>query len=340
MPASSYPFIWHVAMRLAIDEAWRYQLLTYPNPAVGACVLDAHGAPIAVAAHRQAGGPHAEVRAIRDAYVALSGDRTIAACEESDMLHDYLKERAGKLFSGHTIVVTLEPCAHHGRTPACADLIGDLGFERVVIGTMDPNPVAAGGAARLRRRGIEVVTGIEKRGCEELLSPFEEWSREGRLVVFKLAQSLNGVIGGGTISCESSRRWVHRLRTRIDWLVVGGETVRVDRPKLDSRLVGGKAPDVAILTRRPDSIDRSIPLFEMPDRRVDFVQSLPPRGLVMVEGGGGTLEALRRQIDWMVLFVAPFVKEGIGYNGTKDFRLMHQRRVGRDAMLWLKAKHG
>ncbi|WP_457595853.1 bifunctional diaminohydroxyphosphoribosylaminopyrimidine deaminase/5-amino-6-(5-phosphoribosylamino)uracil reductase RibD [Hydrogenimonas sp.] len=326
-----------LAMALALEEAWRFQFLTYPNPAVGAAIVGPCGEIVAVAAHREAGGPHAEVRAIRDAYVALTGDVSLAACEDASLLHQELAKRAGQLFCDKTIVVTLEPCNHTGRTPPCASLIERLKFGRVVIGVQDPNPQAAGGAERLRKAGIEVVTGVREAACEVLLAPFVRW-RDGTFYLFKLAQSLNGVVDGGTISCEESRRWVHTLRTRVDTLLIGGGTVRCDRPRLDSRLVGGRAPDVAIFTRKPESIDPSIPLFSVPGRRVTMGTELPEKGLVLVEGGPGTLEAMAGRIDWMVLFVAPFSKEGLGYNVPMRFTLRHQCRSGEDAMLFLERK--
>ena len=327
-------------MRLALDTAWRFQLLTYPNPAVGAAIVGPHGEVIAVAAHEEAGRPHAEVLAVRDAYTRLSGDMTLASCEDAAVLHEKLPELAGKLFHDKTIYVTLEPCNHTGRTPPCASLIERLGFCRVVIGTKDPNPTAAGGIERLRGAGMDVVTDVEKEACDALLWPFVRWRERGRFVFFKLAQTLNGTIDGGTISCETSRRWVHRVRTRIDRLVIGGETVRTDRPRLDARLVGGRAPDVTIFTRHQEGFDWQIPLFGVPGREVTFADKLPEKGLIMIEGGAGSFEALKDRIDAMVLFVAPLVKEGMGYNGAKNFTILHQRRSGADTMLWLKAKDG
>jgi len=327
-------------MRLAVSEAWKYQLLTYPNPAVGSAVIGSNGELLSVNAHQEAGKAHAEVLSIRDAYVKLSGDCELAKCDDAHTLHSELPKRAGTLFSKSTIYVTLEPCNHTGKTPACADLISKLGFKQVVIGAMDPNLKAAGGADRLKSSGINVITGIEREACEVLIEPFLKW-QTGRFVFFKLAQSMNGVIDGGIISCESSRVWVHKVRDKIDLLAIGGNTVRVDRPTLDSRLINGKAPDIAILTRNPDSIDRTIPLFKVSNRKVNFinaVSSLPKSGLVMVEGGSMTFQALQNKIDWMVLFIAPFVKEGNCYKGKQNFELLHQRKIDQDAMLWLKVK--
>ncbi len=300
------------------------------------------GAVLGIGAHKEAGGPHAEVLAIRDAYTALSGDDFLSGCEDAHILHDELLARAKTLFLDSTIYVTLEPCAHEGKTPSCAKLIRELGFKRVVIGSEDPNDVAAGGADMVRSAGIDVVTGVRKRECEDLIEPFVKWSA-GRFLFFKLAQTLNGVIDGGIISSEASRRWVHEVRSRIDTLLIGGNTVRKDRPTLDSRLVGKRAPDVAILTRDKECIDKEIPLFGVKGRRVGFVDRSEISsfgGLVMAEGGEGTLKALEGEIDWMVLFVAPFMKAGMGYNGAIDFDLLHQGRCGRDAILWLRAKNG
>lgn len=325
-------------MRLAIDEAWNYQFLTYPNPAVGALIVDRHGAIVGLNAHKEAGKPHAEVLAIRDAYVHLSGDESLKNCEDAGKLHEALASRAGRLFHDCTIYVTLEPCNHTGKTPPCAALIEKLGFSRVVIGAPDPNPEATGGAKRLEHAGLDVSVGIEREACDTLIEPFKKWQK-GRFTFFKLAQTLNGVIDGGIISSETSRRWVHYVRSRIDLLVIGGNTVRIDRPTLDARLVGGRAPDVQIFTRNREDFDREIPLFGIPGREVRFGDELPEKGLVMIEGGEGTLRALKDKIDWMVLFVAPVLKEGTCYNGKKFFDILHQRMSGCDTMLFLKGKN-
>ncbi len=329
-------------MRLALEEAWKHQLLTYPNPAVGAAVVDASGALLGLNAHKEAGSAHAEVLAIRDAYAGLTSDTSLNETEDSAYLHRELLKKAKNLFNGSTLYVTLEPCSHEGKTPACSRLIAELGFKRVVIGALDPNATASGGAKMLQKAGIEVVVGVLKQRCEELIEPFRKWMGGGFLF-FKLAQTLNGVIDGGTISSEASRRWVHAVRGKIDTLLIGGGTVRADRPLLDGRLAGVKAPDVAILTEKPDTIERDIPLFGVEDRSVEFVDYRGVsdlKGLVMAEGGSGMFEALKNEIDWMVLFVAPFVKAGMGYNGAQSFELLHQSSRGGDAILWLRAKNG
>ena len=326
-------------MRLAIDEAWRYQLLTYPNPAVGSVVVGFNGELLSINAHQEASKAHAEVLSIRDAYVKLSGDYELAKCDDAHTLHRELPKRAGALFSQATIYTTLEPCSHVGKTPACANLISKLKFKRVVIGARDLNPKASGGIECLKNSKIDIIVGVEKDACEVLIEPFLKWQTK-RFVFFKLAESINGVINGGVISCENSRAWVHKVRDKIDLLIIGANTVRVDRPILDSRLIDGKAPDVAILTNNSDKIDKTIPLFKVPNRKVDFINSissLPKNALIMVEGGPKTLQALQNEIDWMVLFIAPFAKEGNCYKSKQNFELLHQRKVGSDAMLWLKS---
>ncbi|MBI3691613.1 MAG: bifunctional diaminohydroxyphosphoribosylaminopyrimidine deaminase/5-amino-6-(5-phosphoribosylamino)uracil reductase RibD, partial [Mycolicibacterium aromaticivorans] len=155
------------AMRLAIDQAQRVKGSTYPNPPVGAVILSAEGEVVGVGGTAPTGGPHAEVVALREA-----GDRA----------------------SGGTAVVTLEPCNHHGRTPPCVDALIRAGVATVVYAVADPNPVASGGADRLRGAGIDVVAGV----CAEEVAagPLREWlhkQRAGRPhVTWKFATSVDG----------------------------------------------------------------------------------------------------------------------------------------------------
>ncbi len=99
-------------MRLAIGEAWKYQGLTYPNPAVGAVVVSKEGAILSIAAHRMSGAPHAEVLALKNAYTVLTGDRVIEHCENARDIHHYLHVNAAEIFHGCRIYTTLEPCNH------------------------------------------------------------------------------------------------------------------------------------------------------------------------------------------------------------------------------------
>ena len=163
------------------------------------------------------GGPHAEVTALA---------------------------RAGEAARGATLYATLEPCAHHGRTPPCVDAIIEAGVARVVVGIEDPDERVAGrGVAALRAAGIEVTVGVAADEVAEQLAPYVKHRRTGQpWVVLKMAASLDGrsAAPDGTsrwITGESARRDVHRLRAHSDAVLVGAGTVRADDPELTVRLV-------------------------------------------------------------------------------------------------------
>jgi diaminohydroxyphosphoribosylaminopyrimidine deaminase/5-amino-6-(5-phosphoribosylamino)uracil reductase len=326
------------AMQLALDAAWRHQGLTFPNPAVGCTVCGPRGEILSVAAHEKAGGPHAEVWALKAAYLLLTGDTAIEPLNESAAIHDYLKTRHNGIFGACTLYVTLEPCSHHGKTPSCALLIRELKPKRVVIAHEDPNAEAAGGAALLEAAGIEVEVGLLREQAGDLLHPFIRW-QEGSYIFFKWAQRLDGTVDGGTVSCEASRTLVHAMRDCCDLLVIGGNTVREDRPTLDARLVGGRAPDVLIYSRET-AFDKSIPLFGVEGRRVtisDSLDAIEGYRNVMVEGGPGMFEAFEAKADCHLCFVAPSRGGTIPFAKSEGrFRVMHSAPVGSDLILWLK----
>ncbi|MRI59190.1 MAG: bifunctional diaminohydroxyphosphoribosylaminopyrimidine deaminase/5-amino-6-(5-phosphoribosylamino)uracil reductase RibD [Epsilonproteobacteria bacterium] len=323
-------------MQAALRVAWRYQGLTYPNPAVGAVVLQ-EGRLLSIAAHKEAGAPHAEVLALKEAYYRLSGDERILQIQDALALHEYLLHRAKSFLKGCEIYVTLEPCAHWGKTPSCASLLKDLGIRRVVIATRDPNPLAGGGADLLK--GVmEVKIGVCEKEARDLLEPFALWSKK-RFVFFKYAQTLNANLTQGTISSLASRRYVHRLRSKIDLLVIGGNTVRIDRPLLDCRLAGGRAPDVLIVSKR--GLKREAPLFEVPKRRVfveDSLERIKEYRYVMIEGGEGMLRSTQDLVDWYLIFLAPKSFEADNYKLQASFEFLHQRRIDEDILIW--SRHG
>jgi len=200
-------------MNLAIREAYRAKGKTLPNPAVGAVVVK-NGKVIATGYHERAGLPHAEA-------VAL--------------------ERAGKEAKGATLYVTLEPCNHYGRTPPCTERIIRAGVKEVVIGVRDPNPVAAGGVERLKSAGIKVKTGVLKKRCFELIEDFVVNTLKKRAFLnLKLALTLDGKIAdkyGNSkwITGEASRKFVQKLRSWHNAVMVGIGTVLKDNPKLTVR---------------------------------------------------------------------------------------------------------
>ncbi len=327
-------------LSLALKEAWKYQGLTYPNPAVGALILDGNGKILSIAAHKRANEAHAELNAVREAFYEFSKDKNILTIEDPFKLHAYLLKNHNNLFKNSTIYVTLEPCSHIGKTPSCATLIRELGFKRVVIGSMDPNKTASGGADILKKSNIEVKTGVMKKECDLLIEPFKKWQEGKSFIFFKLAQTQNGAVTGGVISSLKSREFVHKLREKIDLLVIGGNTVRVDRPILDCRLINSKkAPDILIFTKNPEKIDRNIPLFDVKNRNV-FVESSLNRifsyKFVMIEGGEGMLNATKEILDWFLLFISPKFSSYNNLKSTISLKRLHFFALDDDIVVWNK----
>jgi diaminohydroxyphosphoribosylaminopyrimidine deaminase/5-amino-6-(5-phosphoribosylamino)uracil reductase len=212
-------------MRLAIKEAEKGLGKTSPNPCVGAVIVRDNQV-LGQGYHRRAGTPHAEVNALTDAL-----DK-------------------GKSCVGATIYVTLEPCHHTGRTPPCTQAILAAGLTRVVIGMLDPNPVASGGVDFLQSQGVEVSVGLLEQECRQLNYPFLKHSVTGLpWVVMKAGMSLDGKISrrqgiGGPITGAEAKKRVHLLRNQLDAILIGSGTALIDNPSLTTRLKeeGGRDP--------------------------------------------------------------------------------------------------
>jgi diaminohydroxyphosphoribosylaminopyrimidine deaminase / 5-amino-6-(5-phosphoribosylamino)uracil reductase len=322
-------------MQKALDAAWAYQVLTFPNPAVGAVVSNDQGDILGIGAHQKAGFPHAEVLALKAAYQTLTNDVRICDIDDATELHTFLKTHHNHLFHTLSLHVTLEPCHHFGRTPPCSSLIEALHLKRVVIGSYDASQ-AQGGGAYLQSKGIDVRFGCLKEACDLLLSPFTCKEQKRPFRFFKLALSANGVATGGIITSLDSRIMVHRLRDRCDLLVIGGNTVRTDRPILDARLCDGHAPDVLIFSKQND-FDRTIPLFDVLHRSVIVTPDLTKindYSMVMVEGGQNLLNALSDEIQWYLIFESPHEKEGKTIVLPSGLQKIFAQRVGEDTMSW------
>jgi diaminohydroxyphosphoribosylaminopyrimidine deaminase/5-amino-6-(5-phosphoribosylamino)uracil reductase len=325
-------------MTLALNAAWDYQLLTFPNPAVGAVCIGKSGEILSCGAHKRSGGPHAEVYALRDAYILLTGDTKVANCDDSQTIHDYLRRSHNGVFENVSMSVTLEPCSHTGKTPSCALLIRDLGIKKLYISCKDPNPAAAGGGMILEEAGIACTFGVMEKEGQKLLEPFWLWQKNP-FVFFKWAQRLDGSFDNGTISSPTSREHVHALRDKCDLIVIGGNTVRIDRPTLDARLVEGKAPDVLIYSHN-DDFDRTIPLFNVPDREVFIAPTLEKINeyrLVMIEGGASMMQACGDTVNWYLSYIAPRIGGGSRTMVTlqEDFEVVHAK-INEDIILWMK----
>lgn len=217
-------------MARALDLAARGAATVHPNPMVG-CVIVRDGEVVGEGWHEAPGGPHAEIAALR---------------------------QAGSHARGATAYVTLEPCAHHGRTGPCAPALVEAGIERVVHAVDDPNPAAIGGAQVLRDAGVEVTSGVGADQAEEQNAAFLHRHRTGRpLVTLKTAQTLDGRVAArdGTsrwITSEAARTEAHRLRAASDAVLVGSGTVLADDPRLDVRHVDPHRgqPRPVVLDRR------------------------------------------------------------------------------------------
>lgn len=318
-------------MQLALNKAWEYQGLTYPNPAVGA-VITLEGKILAIEAHQKAGTSHAEVLALLSAYEELSSTSIDFNPKDAKQAHTFLLSLPKNFFSLCTIYVTLEPCSHVGKTPSCASLLENLGLSRIVIGIKDPIVGHDGGMKKLQ--GVSI--GILESECRALLQPFLIWQKRA-FVLFKLAQTSNGRIGGGYLSSKTSLTHVHQLREVCSKLLIGGNTVREDRPTLDCRFTLGQAPDVMIYTKE-NNFDRKIPLFEVVGRKVtigDDLDFLAEPSFVMVEGGDGMLNALKEKIDWILLYQTPKLStHHLSYNAAMNLDFLHCDKKEVDLVVW------
>lgn len=290
------------AMLLAIEQAEAVKGGTYPNPPVGAVILDHDGEIAGVGATEPTGGPHAEVVALR---------------------------QAGTRAAGGTAVVTLEPCNHHGRTPPCVDALVAAGISTVVYAVTDPNAVAAGGATRLSDSGVHVIAGVLSDDVAG--GPLREWLHKQRTglphVTWKFATSIDGrsaAADGSSqwITSDAARIDVHRRRAACDAIVVGTGTVFIDDPKLTARL-----PDGTLADRQPLRVvvgEREI----SPDANVlnddtrtmvirtrdpnEVIKALSDRTDVLIEGGPTLAGAFLRAgvIDRILAYVAPILLGG------------------------------
>ena len=218
-------------MQRCLELARRALGCTSPNPMVGAVIVK-NGEIIGEGFHPKAGEPHAEVFALRD---------------------------AGENARGATVYVNLEPCNHYGRTPPCSEALIAAGVSKVVVGMVDPNPlVAAGGIARLRSAGIEVVVGVEEEACQKLNEGFIHRIRYKKpLGILKYAMTLDGKIAtskghSNWITNIAARKQVHKLRVGCDAVIVGGNTVRQDNPYLTSHQAEVHNPLRVVMSRSLD----------------------------------------------------------------------------------------
>lgn len=295
-------------MRDALALAARAEGRTAPNPMVGAIVLDRRGRVVGQGWHRRAGAAHAEAEALR---------------------------RAGTRAAGGTLIVTLEPCRHTGRTPPCAPAVAAAGVARVVIGAKDPVPGHGGGAAWLARRGIDVETGILRGACEEQNRAWLTAVRAGRpWMTLKAAMTLDGKVAtwrgeSRWITGESARGDGHRLRNTHDAVLVGVGTVLADDPRLTVRGVAGGRDPVRVVVDSSLRTPLGAALFKGSGGRVVIAttaRALPQRARrlefagaevwrVPARGGRVDLAALAKRLAASAIH-AVLVEGGPGVHGS------------------------
>ncbi len=307
------------ALERALALAERGRGTTSPNPMVGA-VVERAGEVVGEGWHERAGDPHAEVHALRG---------------------------AGERARGATLYVTLEPCAHHGRTPPCTEAIIEADLSRVVVAALDSNPEASGGVERLRAAGVEVevAEGELAWRARDLNAGYFSVHERGRpWVIYKAAVTLDGrtkLPGSRWISGDDSRRLVHELRGWVDAVAVGMGTVRADAPRLDARDVEapkqprrlafgrGPLPEGSELELRSGALDEEL-------------RALASEGVQwLLFEGGPTLAAsffAADLIDQILVFVAPVLAgEGPGLASALSapvaLRRLRARRIGDDVLL-------
>lgn len=289
------------AMERAVELAWSARRISPPNPWVGCVVLAPDGTVIGEGATAAPGGPHAEIAAL---------------------------QAAGVNAAGSTLVTTLEPCAHQGRTPPCTDAIVSAGVARVVAAIEDPDVNVSGrGLEALTEAGVSVDVGCAAPVVTEQLRPYLHHRRAGRpFVVLKLAATLDGRIA----ALDGSSRWitgpesradVHLLRSRSDAVLVGAGTVRADDPELTVRDVDGPDPVRVVLGNSPEDA-RAEPALHLKGEPADVLRALNQWGAlqVLVEGGAEVAGRFHRArlIDRYVLYLAPALLGG--EDGVPMFR--------------------
>ncbi len=283
---------------------------THPNPPVGA-VFVRGGRVLGEGFHTRAGAPHAEVAALR---------------------------RVRGHARGATLYVTLEPCAHHGRTPPCVEALLPLGLRRVVVATIDPDARVRGrGVRALRRAGIRVDVGVARAEADALLAGFRSRVLRGRpQVTLKLAVTLDGRIaarGGDArwITGPAARRMAHALRNVTDAILVGAGTVRADDPQLTCRLRGGHDPIRVVLAG---------PRLDLPSRAQVLAPGGPPTWVIAPsDAAPARVARVRRAGADVVLLPArrgrvPFARvlEALGGRGVGSLLVEGGSTVAADAL--------
>lgn len=299
---TDYQSFMQEAIYLALKARWQ----TLPNPSVGA-LLVRNNEVVAQGWHKGAGKAHAEIEVIN---FAKENNIPLEEC---------------------TLVCTLEPCHHEGKTPPCTKAILEAGIKKVVIGAMDPNSDAAGGAVFLKENGVEVITGVEEQDCLDLIDDFVTWqSTELPYTIIKLASTIDGRIATRTgnskwVSSEESRQTVHVIRRHMHAVIVGGNTFYHDDPQLTCRLFGVDPEHqplaVVVTSRLPDANSQYHLIKERPESTVFWT--------TVASAASPKAEALRKiGVTVLGLTSTPGLARGSGMRSQLDLKegLLHLRK--------------
>lgn len=328
-------------MSLCVKKAWEFQTLTLPNPAVGAMIIDENGKILALQAHQKSGGPHAEVLALKEAYLKLTQDDRIKSLDTSEALHQFISQNHQGIFHSCTIYVTLEPCISHGKTPPCASLLQTIKPKKVIIGALE-HTSNKGGMQLLQSNNIEVLSNILKKECEDLLLPFMLYQKNKKFNLFKIAQRLNGDYKSGTISSLESKNFTHNQRSVSQQIIISKNTLTQDNPTLDARFAtppfSNHLPSIAIITRDTNPIATNYKIFQ-DKRQISIHNTIPllQEGFNIIEGGWELFESFKDQIDMLLLHISPTLQQnsndyGFCYNG----KILHHDKKGEDLLLWIQ----
>jgi diaminohydroxyphosphoribosylaminopyrimidine deaminase / 5-amino-6-(5-phosphoribosylamino)uracil reductase len=291
-----------------------------PNPLVG-CIIVKDGRTIGKGYHKIFGGPHAEVNAVNDA------------------------KRKGYNLKGAVLYTNLEPCSHQGKTPPCTGLIINEKISKVIIGTKDLNPSVNGSGIRvLKKAGIKTEHGILQKECTELNKFFFKYfSGELPFVTLKIAQSLDGMIAlknkqSKYITGNESMKFVHRLRSEYDAVLIGRNTALFDNPSLTVRLVNGRNPYRVVIDKNnklPANLklftdrytDKTIVINSPGKKKIPLINIL--RALhdvnissVLVEGGANVFSQFveKNLFDEIYFVIAPKII-GDGIPAFRDYNI-------------------
>ena len=317
-------------MRRALDEAAKGSGKVSPNPAVGA-VLVRQGRIIATGFHRGPGLPHAEIECLA-------------------------AKPKGSLRSA-TLFVTLEPCCTSGRTPPCTDAILQAGIGRVVVGAVDPNPLHRGrGIGKLEESGAEVISGVLEKECTQLNETFNKWIVTRRpFVIAKCGMSLDGRLTRRPneqrwLTSATARAQSMKLRSQVDAILIGANTLRADNPQLTVRGLGRTKQPWRVVLTRSGNLPLSARLFadRFAERTLiyrdrilaEVLDDLGSREMtsVIIEGGGDVLGQAfdQRLVDRVHFFLAPMLTggpvlavAGTGADSTSKSARIHDFKVQR-----------